>query len=99
MSVLAQVDRHHFAPEQQPLYQHPAEGCHEEKMQQGRHERAGHLGSRGQKATGRGQRSVTRSKHKHMENVRVLTTHDENVEGGKEQHMLKHKRIWECDDR
>lgn len=45
--VLAQVDRHHFAPEQQSFHQHPAEGSHEEKVQQGRHQGAGHLtGSR-----------------------------------------------------
>ena len=43
VSILAQVDRHHLAPEQQTLHQHPAKCRHEEEMKQRRHERARHL--------------------------------------------------------
>lgn len=39
--VLADVDRHHFAPEEEALHQHPGEGGHEEEMQQSRDQEAG----------------------------------------------------------
>lgn len=95
MPILAKVDRHYFAPKQQALHQHPAEGGHEEEMQQGCHQCAGHLGVTGSEGHRRvwGQRSVTRSKHKHMEHVKVLTTHDENGGEGKGQHNPTHTSI------
>lgn len=37
-TVLADVDGHHLAPEEEALHQHPGEGGHEEEMEQGGHD-------------------------------------------------------------
>lgn len=59
VAVLAQINAHYFAPEQQALNQHPAERCQEEQMHQSCHKRAGHLWGRGQRAGSQGSKGQT----------------------------------------